>query len=274
MGRTTKYFSGRAHLPCVLQTSCPALELTMAKSNPTKTCFVVGPIGDDGTPTRGHADWLLDEIITPVFAEHFKEFEVIRSDKIAQPGMIDSQMINHLLDAELVIADMSFQNANAFYEMGLRHMERKPIIHMFRAGEVIPFDVKPYRAIPFAFEHPKQRYEARDQLKQAVDAVLARDYQVENPVTRARGYAELSRHAMPGMDVVLAEIETIKDRLTIAEDRATVVYPTAMGRTPLDGTLAHAATLFPTARGGPLYGQASETPLTLSTAFTNSKAKK
>jgi hypothetical protein len=166
-----------------------------------RTCFVVGPIGADGSPTRGHADWLLDEIIKPVFEAHFKDFDVVRSDKIAEPGMIDSQVINRLLDAELVIADMSLLNPNAFYEIGLRHMERKPIIHIFRAGEVIPFDVKPYRAIPFAFEHPKQRFEARDQLKQAVDAVLDLDYQVENPVTRARGYAELSRHAMPGMDV-------------------------------------------------------------------------
>jgi hypothetical protein len=54
--------------------------------NPTKKCFVIGPIGDPGTPTRGHTDWLLDEIIAPVFEEHFKDFEVIRSDKITQPG--------------------------------------------------------------------------------------------------------------------------------------------------------------------------------------------
>src|ERR1700728_145752 len=82
-----------------------------------KNCFVVGPIGDEGRPARGHADWLLDEIITPVFTEHFKDFEVIRSDRIAQPGMIDSQVINHLLDADLVIADLSLLNANAFYEI-------------------------------------------------------------------------------------------------------------------------------------------------------------
>jgi hypothetical protein len=182
-----------------------------------KTCFVVGPIGDPGSPARGHADWLLEEIIEPILEEHFKDFEVIRSDKISQPGMIDSQMINHLLDAELVIADMSLQNANAFYEMGLRHMERKPIIHMYRVDQVIPFDVKPYRAIPFSFEHPKQRFEAREQLKQAVDAVLADDYQVENPVTRARGYAEMSRHAMPEIKVLMAEIEGLKSRVASYE---------------------------------------------------------
>lgn len=196
-------------------------------SKATRTCFVVGPIGDDNSPTRGHADWLLDEIITPVFVEHFEDFEVVRSDRITQPGMIDSQMINHLLDAELVIADMSFLNPNAFYEIGLRHMERKPIIHMFRAGEVIPFDVKPYRAIPFAFEHPKQRFEAREHLRQAIVAVLAPGYQVENPVTRARGYAALSQHATPDMQVVLMEIESLKTRVQMAETSASAAQDTA-----------------------------------------------
>jgi hypothetical protein len=193
-----------------------------------KTCFVVGPIGDAGTPIRGHADWLLDQIIAPVFAEHFKEFEVIRSDKIALPGMIDSQVINHLLDADLVIADLTFQNPNVFYEMGIRHMAVKPIIHMFRAGEVIPFDVKLYRAIQFSLEHPKHLSEAREQLKQAVDAVLASG-QVVNPVTHARGYAAaLSQQATPGMDVILMEIESLKTRVHMAETAAAVAQDSAM----------------------------------------------
>jgi hypothetical protein len=234
------------------------LESDMEKER-RKTCFVVGPIGADGSPTRGHADWLLDEIITPVFTEHFTDFDVVRSDKIAEPGMIDSQVINRLLDAELVIADMSFQNPNAFYEMGLRHMERKPIIHMFRAGEIIPFDVKPYRAIPFAFEHPKQRFEARQHLKQAVDAVLAADYQVENPVTRARGYAELSRHAMPGMDVILAEIDALKAGLQSVEQSAAVAQITAaraLGSPPslADSFRLRTATMQPVPPMGSLFG--------------------
>ena len=204
----------------------------MPEEKTTRTCFVVGPIGDANSQTRGHADWLLDEIIAPVFGKHFPEFEVIRSDKIAQPGMIDSQVINHLLDDELVVADMSLLNANAFYEMGLRHMAEKPIIHMFRVpGEAIPFDVKPYRAIPFSFEHPKHLSEAREQLKQAIGAVLAPGYQIENPVTRARGFAALRQHATPGMDVVLMEIESLKTRVQMAETAAAIAQETVIRAT-------------------------------------------
>jgi hypothetical protein len=43
----------------------------------------------------------------PVFENNFTDFKVERADKITSPGMIDSQVINRLLDAPLVIADMS-----------------------------------------------------------------------------------------------------------------------------------------------------------------------
>ena len=87
---------------------------------PTKLCFVVGPIGADGSPERIHADWLLDGIIQPVMAE-YREFKIERADQMTQPGMIDAQVINALLNADLVIADLSTLNPNAFYEIGIRH---------------------------------------------------------------------------------------------------------------------------------------------------------
>jgi len=73
-----------------------------------KTTFVIGPIG-----ARLEADWLLEFIIEPLMEQH-PEFKVLRADKIAVPGRIDAQVINHLHDAELVIADLTGHNPNAF----------------------------------------------------------------------------------------------------------------------------------------------------------------
>ena len=126
----------------------------MGKKAPAKkVCFVVGPIGEPDTDTRIHADWLLEEIIEPVMNE-WPDFEVIRADKISRPGMIDAQVIPHLLDAELVIADLSALNANAFYEIGIRHMAQKPVIHMQLNEDEIPFDLTLYRAIKFSRRKP------------------------------------------------------------------------------------------------------------------------
>jgi hypothetical protein len=89
-----------------------------------KLCFVIGPVGDEESDTRVHADWLLEGVIEPVTTE-FPDFVVKRADRDPRPGLIDAQMINDLLNADLVVADLSFSNPNAFYEMGIRHMAQK-----------------------------------------------------------------------------------------------------------------------------------------------------
>lgn len=193
-----------------------------------KTCFVVGPIGDAGTETRTHADWVLRGIIKPVFESHFPDFEVIRSDGIATPGMIDAQVITHLLDDDLVVADMTSLNANAFYEMGIRHMQARPIIHMFKTGQPIPFDVKPYRAIEFNYAHPDDLENAKTALKLAVDETQREGFQVENPVTRARGVQQFQETATPEGKLLLGVVETLSARISVLEAASGQFPPSAI----------------------------------------------
>lgn len=178
-----------------------------------KLCFVVGPIGPDGGDDRIHADWLLEGIIQPVMTE-FSDFEVQRADQMTEPGLIDAQVINALLNAELVIADLSQLNPNAFYEIGIRHMIQKPIIHMQLADQKIPFDLSLYRAIKFARVRPRDLQTAREQLKAQVQSVLSAGYQVENPVTNARGRLKLEQHATPEMRILVDRIESLEASLT------------------------------------------------------------
>jgi hypothetical protein len=143
---------------------------TKAKS---KLCFVIGPIGADESDVRIHADWLLEEIIEPVMAQaQFSEFRVERSDKLPAPGLIDAQIIDRLLGAQLVIADLSFLNPIDFYEIGIRHMEQKPIIYMQLSDQELPFDVSSYRAIKFSRKKPRDLKDARDALQAQVATVL------------------------------------------------------------------------------------------------------
>ncbi len=182
-----------------------------------KLCFVVGPIGDEDTDIRDHADWLLDGIIRPVMAT-FHDFHVKRADHDARPGLIDVQMINDLLNAELVIADLSLLNPNAFYEIGIRHMTQKPIIHMQLATEGTPFDVSLYRAIKFARTRFSDVEKAKDDLKNFVDAVLDSAYQPENPVTNAVGRLQLEQNATPEMRVMMEEMDRLKTQVNMLQE--------------------------------------------------------
>jgi hypothetical protein len=190
----------------------------MGKSGIKKLCFVVGPIGANDSEIRVHADWLLEEIIQPVMAE-FADFEVKRADQDHRPGLIDAQLISDLLNAELVIPDLSSLNPNAFYEIGIRHMAQKPIIHMQIVGEQIPFDVSLYRSIKFSRRKPSDIREARAALKAQVKVAISTEHEVENPVTNARGQIQLGEHATAAQKVLLDQIEALGLRLDNLEDR-------------------------------------------------------
>jgi hypothetical protein len=176
-------------------------------------CFVVSPIGATGSPERVHADWLYEGIIVPVFTNHFSNFEVTRADKIWLPGSIDSQIIELLLDAELVIADITTLNPNVFYEIGIRHAVKKPVVHLVSEGEPIPFDLKLFRHIEFSVKTPQGLVAAKEALKASVEAALAPDAKVDNPVTRTIGRYEYEKDATPEQLELLRQVDELNARL-------------------------------------------------------------
>jgi hypothetical protein len=91
----------------------------------------------------------------------------------------------------LVIADLTGRNANAFYELGIRHMLQKPVIHLFRRGDDIPADVAPYRAIEFSYEDKWEIRDAKIALRRMVTEVSVPNFYIENPVTRSPGFIRM-----------------------------------------------------------------------------------
>lgn len=61
-------------------------------------------------------------LIKPVLEA--KGIECVRADEIIHSGSIDVQMYKELLQADVVIADLSTSNSNALYELGIRHALR------------------------------------------------------------------------------------------------------------------------------------------------------
>ena len=180
-------------------------------------CFVVGAIGKPGSEQRIHADWFFEGIIRPMFTEHYPDFKVLRADHMKMPGIITSQIIEKLLNARLVIADLTFLNPNAFYEIGIRHMTGKPVVHVHRAGEAIPFDISTFLSLEYSIVEHSEMVAARDNLKALVDNVLVADHKMENPVTQAQGRAQFEATATAPDRVLLSKIEALSSRLSAVE---------------------------------------------------------
>ncbi len=146
-----------------------------------KICFVISPIGDEGSDTRERSDQVLKHIITAPVKQ--LGYTVIRADKISEPGIITTQIIEHIVDAELVIADLTDKNPNVFYELAIRHAIRKPLVQMIKKGEVIPFDVAATRIIQFDLHNLDSVASAKDEISSQVKSLEAGNSEVHNPIS-------------------------------------------------------------------------------------------
>jgi hypothetical protein len=122
--------------------STPAAASSEDLSN---VCFVISPIGNAGSDERKHADLMLSSLIEPALAE--LGLRAVRADGISKPGLITGQVMDHVSRAALVIADLSLENPNVYYELALRHATRKPIVQLIRTADRLPFDVGQYRTV-------------------------------------------------------------------------------------------------------------------------------
>ncbi|WP_417820417.1 tetratricopeptide repeat-containing protein [Terasakiella sp.] len=88
-------------------------------------CFVVMGFGEKPDFESGRVldlDATYEAIIEPTVTK--MGIQCYRADEIKHSGYIDAPMYEMLLRADIVIADISTSNANAIYELGVRHALR------------------------------------------------------------------------------------------------------------------------------------------------------
>jgi hypothetical protein len=167
----------------------------MAKQENRKTCFVIAPIGDEGSETRRRSDQILKHVITPATKEC--GYQTVRADKISEPGIITSQIIQHLIDDNLVIADLTEKNPNVFYELAVRHAVKKPVVQIIQSGESIPFDVAPTRTIHVDHRDLDSVADCRDELIRQIHSVEKDPSKVDSPISVAIDLQSLHQSENP-----------------------------------------------------------------------------
>jgi len=91
-------------------------------------------------------DALFRDVIKPT-CERFG-FEVIRADDIYRSGLIIEDITTSIREASVVIADITPNNPNVYYEVGYAHAIDKPTILLSdRTREQMPFDVSGFRTL-------------------------------------------------------------------------------------------------------------------------------
>ncbi|MCY4376750.1 MAG: hypothetical protein OXC31_23600 [Spirochaetaceae bacterium] len=168
-----------------------------------KSCFVIAPIGDPESDTRKRSDQVLKHIIIP--AAQDCGYSAIRADDIDKPGIITSQVIQHIVDDPLVIADLTERNPNVFYELAIRHAIAKPFVQIIAKGEQIPFDVAATRTIFFDHHDLDSVAEAKQKITEQIRELEDDSSDIETPISTSLDLQSLRQSEKPE-DRSLAEL--------------------------------------------------------------------
>jgi len=133
-----------------------------------KICFIISRIGGDGTPERKKADEKLSHFFKPVLSE--LHYDAIRADQEETPGSISRSIVERIINSDMVIADISDQNPNVFYEIAIRNAVKKPIIVIRSPDQKPPFDIQDKRAIAVDMSKPDIWVPAMKKLKKQIES--------------------------------------------------------------------------------------------------------
>ncbi len=201
-----------------------------------KICFVIAPIGDPDTEIRKRSDQVLKHIITPA-AKACGYDEVLRADKISEPGIITSQVIEHIINDSMVVADLTGPNPNVLYELAIRHAIRKPLVQLIQKGERVPFDVAATRVVYLDHRDLDSADAAREEITKHMRAAEKDPTQVDNPISIAIDLQGLKDSGNPvqeqlavlsqGMSIVLRHVTDLQREFASSE-KGKMGYPSGV----------------------------------------------
>jgi hypothetical protein len=102
--------------------------------------------------------------------------------EIVEPGNIREDMFALLIEADVVVCDITIHNANVFYELGIRHALRRKRTVMIKgapASDSTPFDILTDRYVPYDVAAPR---DALDTLVAVIKAALSSERATDSPI--------------------------------------------------------------------------------------------
>jgi tetratricopeptide (TPR) repeat protein len=143
----------------------------------TRRAFVIMPFGEKKAPDGTAIDF--DAVYQDLFAPAITAAGLMphRADADRRGGSIHLDMFQDLLLAEFVVADLTLDNPNVWYEIGVRHALRAGgAVLTFALRDRLPFDIAGQRMQRYTLKDgrldPEIVKAERNALKEAIEATL------------------------------------------------------------------------------------------------------
>jgi nucleoside 2-deoxyribosyltransferase len=127
----------------------------------SKRCLYISTFGPDTAPAHNAAEAIFNTLVASVFRIDFPDVELVRFQAERIHGAINEKLLEEILTADLVIADLTELTSNGFYELGMRHAANLPTVLMAQTGHALPFDIKDFRFVIYSYRATDDEVEQR-----------------------------------------------------------------------------------------------------------------
>ena len=124
------------------------------------------------------------DLIEPALSE--SGYAVSRADELEHHRFLLRDIVQSIEEASLIVADLTADNPNVYYELGVAHARNKPVIMMTRNIDRLPFDLKAYKVIHYSMQL-SEALRAREALQSAATGLRAGTTRFSNPVSDSLG---------------------------------------------------------------------------------------
>lgn len=132
-----------------------------------KCCFVIMPFSDPEGYSVGHFRKVYEQIIEPAITD--AGFVPVRVDENKISDQIITKIFDGIINCEMAICDLSSNNPNVLYELGLRHAYDKPVVLIQDDITNRIFDIQGISIIPYkSTRRYEEVIEARDSISKAI----------------------------------------------------------------------------------------------------------
>ncbi len=116
---------------------------------------------------------LYTDVIEPVIKSEPYKLRVYHAGEVYRPGIILEDITAGIVEAKIVIAEITPPNQNVFYELGYAHALKKPTILLAESERAkdLPFDISGYRCL-FYENSIGGKKKVEEGLRKHLDAIL------------------------------------------------------------------------------------------------------
>lgn len=139
------------------------------------------PISDTKSARAQDWSWIYNSMIKPAVTGSRLGFSCERAKP--RTGSFIRDILNQLNTSDVVIAELTDQNANVFYELGVRHTLRRRTILIAQHMKYVPSDLQSYWVVLYKYKKTRDSiYDFRRKIREVLRGIISNPDKPDSPV--------------------------------------------------------------------------------------------